>query len=235
LAKQEFSQAPSISLDHAVMEKTDRAAVLPVDIGWTDVGSWAALWEVAAKDPQGNTLIGDVLVRDARGCYVRAGSRLVAIVGIDDLVVVDTDDAVLVATRDKAQDVRHVVDALKAAQRSESEQHRRVTRPWGTYEGIDLSGCHQVKHIMVKPGGRLSLQKHARRAEHWIVVQGKARVTRDDEVFDLGANQSTFIPLGAVHRLENLADEPLHLIEVQCGDYLGEDDIVRLEDTYGRA
>jgi mannose-1-phosphate guanylyltransferase/mannose-1-phosphate guanylyltransferase/mannose-6-phosphate isomerase len=235
LAKQAFAGAPSISLDHAVMEKTDRAAVLPVDIGWTDVGSWEALWEVAPKDADGNVPIGDVVMREARGCYVRAGTRLVAVVGLEDAVVVDTEDALLVAARDKSQDVRHVVDRLKEAKRSQTEHHRRVTRPWGTYEGIDLSDCHQVKHIMVKPGGRLSLQKHARRAEHWIVVQGTARVTRDEEVFDLGANQSTFIPLGAVHRLENFGEEPVHLIEVQCGDYLGEDDIVRLEDTYGRA
>lgn len=235
LDRDRFGEAPSISLDHAVMEKTDRAAVLPVDIGWTDVGSWTALWDVAAKDDDGNVFIGDVLSQGARGCYVRAGSRLVAVVGLEDAVIVDTDDALLVAGRERTQDVRVIVDRLKQAGRSETELHRRVSRPWGTYEGIDLSDCHQVKHIMVKPGGRLSLQKHARRAEHWIVVQGKARVTRDNEVFELGANESTFIPLGAVHRLENLADEPLHLIEVQCGDYLGEDDIVRLEDTYGRA
>jgi mannose-1-phosphate guanylyltransferase/mannose-6-phosphate isomerase len=235
LGKGAFAEAPSISLDHAVMERTQHAAVLPVDIGWTDVGSWAALWDIAAKDADGNALIGDVVTQDARGCYVRAAGRLIAIVGLADTVVVDTPDALLVAARDRAQDVRRIVERLKEAGRGETEQHRRVTRPWGTYEGIDLSDCHQVKHIMVKPGGRLSLQKHARRAEHWIVVQGKARVTRDDEVFELGANEATNIPLGAVHRLENLGDEPLHLIEVQCGDYLGEDDIVRLEDTYGRA
>ncbi|MBX6321963.1 MAG: mannose-1-phosphate guanylyltransferase/mannose-6-phosphate isomerase [Rhodospirillaceae bacterium] len=234
LDKAAFGAAPSLSIDYAVMEKTEGAAVCPVDIGWTDVGSWAALWEIAAKDEHGNALIGDVIANDLSGCYVRADGRLVAAVGLKDVILVDTADAVLVVARDRAQDLRQLVDRIREARRSEHLQHRRVYRPWGSYEGVDLGERHQVKRIIVKPGGRLSLQRHAHRAEHWIVVKGSARVTRDRDVFDLHENQSTYIPLGAVHRLENVTDEPLHLIEVQSGGYLGEDDIVRLEDTYGR-
>jgi mannose-1-phosphate guanylyltransferase / mannose-6-phosphate isomerase len=234
LDKDAFAAAPSLSIDYAVMEKTDRAAVFPIDIGWTDVGSWAALWEIAPKDERGNVLVGDVIASDLSGCYVRGDGRLVAAIGIKDVILIDTGDAVLAVARDRAQDLRLVVDQIKAAGRSEHMHHRRVYRPWGSYEGVDLGERHQVKRIIVKPGARLSLQKHAHRAEHWIVVQGSARVTRDRDVFELHENQSTYIPLGAVHRLENVSDEPLHLIEVQSGSYLGEDDIVRLEDTYGR-
>jgi mannose-1-phosphate guanylyltransferase / mannose-6-phosphate isomerase len=234
LDKEAFAAAPSLSIDYAVMEKTERAAVFPIDIGWTDVGSWAALWEIAPKDDRGNALSGDVIATDLTDCYVRGDGRLVAAIGLKDVILIDTADAVLAVARDRAQDLRLIVDQIKEAKRSEHMHHRRVYRPWGSYEGVDLGDRHQVKRIIVKPGARLSLQKHAHRAEHWIVVQGSARVTRDRDVFDLHENQSTYIPLGAVHRLENIADEPLHLIEVQSGRYLGEDDIVRLEDTYGR-
>jgi len=235
LDKDSFAAAPANSIDYAVMEKTLSAAVVPVDMGWTDVGSWAALWEVADKDPSGNALIGDVVSVDVRNSYIRGESRLVAAIGLEDIVLVETVDAVLAASRDRAQDLKLLIDRLNAAGREERLVHRRVYRPWGSYETVDADGGFQVKRIVVKPGAKLSLQKHQRRAEHWVVVRGKARVTRDRDVFELVANQSTYIPLGAVHRLENPGNEPLHLIEVQSGDYLGEDDIVRIEDSYGRA
>lgn len=230
-----FAAAPSRSIDHAVMEHTGAAAVVPVDMGWTDVGSWAALWEVSPKDGDGNALHGDVVAVDVRNSYIRSEGRLVAAVGVADLILVETVDAVLAVSRGAAQDLRAVVDRLETAGRAESQHHRRVYRPWGSYESVDAGERFQVKRIIVEPGARLSLQKHAHRAEHWVVVQGRARVTRNDEVFDLVENESTFIPLGAVHRLENPGSAPLHLIEVQSGGYLGEDDIVRLEDNYGRA
>ncbi len=230
-----FAAAADRSIDYAVMERTDRAAMVPVEMGWTDVGSWSALWEVAPKDEAGNALIGDVIAVDLKNCYVRGDGRLVAAVGLEDVILVDTDDAVLAVHRDHAQDIKRVVDTLKQRNRREHLHHRRVYRPWGSYESVDNGDRHQVKRIIVKPGARLSLQKHAQRAEHWVVVAGIARVTRDDQVFDLKENQSTFIPLGAVHRLENPGAVALHLIEVQSGGYLGEDDIVRIEDSYGRA
>ena len=229
-----FEASPSDSIDYAVMEKTGRAMVLPVDIGWNDVGSWSALWDVSEQDAHGNAHLGDVIAVDSRNSYAYA-RRLVALVGVDDLVVVETDDAVLVARKDKVQQVKDVVARLKAEQRSHAVLHREVHRPWGSYDSIDQADGFRVKRIKVKPGGRLSLQSHARRAEHWIVVRGTARVTRDNDVFDLHANQSTYIPLGARHRLENPGNEVLELIEVQSGDYLGEDDIVRYEDVYGRS
>ena len=234
LDKAAFEACPADSIDYAVMEKTDRAMVLPVDIGWNDVGSWSALWEVSAQDGDGNAHHGDVIAVDSRNSYAWA-RRLVALVGVDDLVVVETDDAVLVAHKDKVQQVKEVVARLKAGQRSHAVLHREVHRPWGSYDSIDQDEGFQVKRIKVKPGGRLSLQSHTRRAEHWIVVRGTARVTRDNDVFELHANQSTYLPLGAKHRLENPGDEVLELIEVQSGDYLGEDDIVRYEDVYGRS
>ena len=234
LDKAAFEACPADSIDYAVMEKTDRAMVLPVDIGWNDVGSWSALWEVSAQDGDGNAHHGDVIAVDSRNSYAWA-RRLVALVGVDDLVVVETDDAVLVAHKDKVQQVKEVVARLKAGQRSHAVLHREVHRPWGSYDSIDQDEGFQVKRIKVKPGGRLSLQSHTRRAEHWIVVRGTARVTRDNDVFELHANQSAYIPLGAKHRLENPGDEVLELIEVQSGDYLGEDDIVRYEDVYGRS
>ncbi len=234
LDKQAFSSCPSDSIDYAVMEKTDAAMVLPVDIGWNDVGSWSALWDVSEQDGDGNAHHGDVIAIDSRNSYAYA-QRLVALVGVDDLVVVETDDAVLVARKDKVQQVKDVVATLKSQQRTQAALHREVHRPWGSYDSVDAGDGFQVKRIKVKPGARLSLQSHTRRAEHWIVVRGVARVTRDNDVFELFANQSTYIPIGAKHRLENPGAEMLELIEVQSGDYLGEDDIVRYEDVYGRA
>ena len=234
LDKAAFAACPSDSIDYAVMEKTDAAAVLPVDIGWNDVGSWSALWEVSEQDADGNAHHGDVIAIDSRNSYAYA-RRLVALVGVDDLVVVETDDAVLVARKDKVQQVKDVVARLKAGQRSQAVLHREVHRPWGSYDSVDVGTRFQVKRIKVKPGARLSLQSHARRAEHWVVVSGVARVTRDNDVFELFANQSTYIPIGAKHRLENPGSEMLELVEVQSGDYLGEDDIVRYEDVYGRS
>jgi mannose-1-phosphate guanylyltransferase/mannose-6-phosphate isomerase len=234
LEKAAFAEAPAISIDYAVMEKTKHAAVVPVEMGWTDVGSWSALWDVTEKDANGNALIGDVVSVDVKDSYIRGESRLVTAIGLENIVLIETVDAVMAVARDRAQDLKLVIDKLSAAGRDERLSHRRVYRPWGTYETVDIDQGFQVKRIVVNPGARLSLQKHAHRAEHWVVVRGMARVTRDREVFDLVANQSAYIPLGAVHRLENPGKEPLHLIEVQSGDYLGEDDIVRLEDHYGR-
>ena len=234
LDAQAFAAGPSDSIDYAVMEATDAAMVLPVDIGWNDVGSWSALWEVSQQDADGNAYHGDVIAIDSRNSYAWA-RRMVALVGVDDLVVVETDDAVLVARKDRVQQVKDLVGRLKAEQRSQAALHREVQRPWGSYDSVDVGDGFQVKRIKVKPGARLSLQAHARRAEHWIVVRGTARVTRDNDVFELFANQSTYIPIGAKHRLENPGAEMLELIEVQSGDYLGEDDIVRYEDQYGRS
>lgn len=234
-----FSQAPADSIDYAIMEHTDRAAMVPTDIGWSDVGSWTALWDIADRDENENATQGDVLLRDVRHSLIRAESRLVAAVGVEDLVVVETADAVLVLNRNHAQDVKAVVEQLKAANRPEAGNHKLVHRPWGSYEGLDAGLGYQVKRISVKPGGTLSLQNHARRAEHWVVIKGTATVTRGSsmdqlEVTELGTNQSIDIPLGAIHRLANRSEEPLVIIEVQSGDYLGEDDITRFEDSYGR-
>ena len=234
LDRDAFAACPADSIDYAVMERTDAAQVLPVDIGWNDVGSWSALWDVARRDADGNATLGDVIAIDSRNSYVHA-RRLVALVGVDDLVVVDTDDAVLVARKDRVQQVKDVVARLKHEQRSHAALHREVHRPWGSYDSVDVGPRFQVKRIKVKPGARLSLQSHTQRAEHWIVVSGTALVTRDNDVFELHANQSTYIPIGAKHRLENPGSEMLELIEVQSGDYLGEDDIVRYDDVYGRA
>ena len=234
LDRDAFAATPADSIDYAVMEKTDAAMVLPVDIGWNDVGSWSALWDVAERDAQGNAQIGDVIAVDSRNSYAHA-RRLVALVGVDDLVVVETDDAVLVARKDRVQQVKDVVARLKSEQRSQAALHREVHRPWGSYDSVDMGERFQVKRIKVKPGAALSLQSHRHRAEHWIVVSGTARVTRDHDVFELHANQSAYIPIGAKHRLENPGTEVLELIEVQSGDYLGEDDIVRYEDVYGRS
>jgi mannose-1-phosphate guanylyltransferase/mannose-6-phosphate isomerase len=233
LDKDAFAACPSESIDYAVMEQTDAAMVLPVDIGWNDVGSWSALWDVAARDADGNAWRGDVIAVDTRNSYAHA-RRLVALVGVDDLIVVETDDAVLVAHKDHVQQVKDVVARLKTDQRSQAALHREVHRPWGSYDSVDVGDGFQVKRIKVKPGAQLSLQSHTRRAEHWVVVRGTARVTRNNEVFDLHANQSAYIPIGAKHRLENPGTQVLELVEVQSGDYLGEDDIVRYEDVYGR-
>lgn len=231
-----FASSPNDSIDYAVMEKTDRAAVVPVSCGWSDIGSWSSLWSVAQRDENGNRHEGDVISVDSRGSLVRASERrLVATLGVEDLVVIDTADATLVARKDRVQDVKAIVDQLKAAGRTEHLFHRKVYRPWGSYDSIGVGERFQVKKIVVKPGAALSLQKHARRAEHWVVVSGVAEVTCDDRVFDLHENESTFIPQGSVHRLRNRSAEPVVLIEVQSGSYVGEDDIVRLEDVYGRS
>ena len=230
-----FARCRSVSLDHAVMEHTHSAVVVPAAIGWSDIGSWSALWQVLPRDEQGNVVRGDVYLDGARNCLVRAGSRMLAVLGVDDLVIVETDDAVLVAHRDQVQRVKQVVDYLARHERTEHVQHRLVYRPWGSYEGIDAGERFQVKRIVVNPGGQLSLQMHHHRAEHWVVVRGTARVTCGERVSLLTENESTYIPLGMVHRLENPGKLPLHLIEVQTGAYLGEDDIVRHADAYQRA
>lgn len=229
-----FEACKSISIDYAVMEHTQKAAVVPVEMGWSDIGSWEALWDASDKDNGGNALTGDVLHHATRNSYLRSEGPLVAAVGVEDLVVVATKDAVLVSRKDASQDVKKIVEQLDQSGRELHVTHRKVFRPWGAYEGLDIGENFQVKRITVNPGAKLSLQMHHKRAEHWVVVSGTARVTRDDEVFTLGENESTFIPLGARHRLENIGTEPLHLIEVQSGSYLGEDDIVRFEDSYGR-
>ncbi|WP_283254633.1 mannose-1-phosphate guanylyltransferase/mannose-6-phosphate isomerase [Luteimonas galliterrae] len=236
VGKQAFAESPNDSIDYAVMEKTERAAVVPVSCGWSDIGSWSSLWSVAERDADGNLYDGDVISIDTRDSLVHASARrMIATIGVEELIIVDTPDATLVARKDRVQDVKAIVDKLKAAGRQEHLFHRKVYRPWGSYDSIDMGERFQVKRIVVKPGAALSLQKHAHRAEHWIVVSGTAEVTCDDRVFDLRENQSTYIPLGSVHRLRNRGTEPVELIEVQSGGYLGEDDIVRLEDVYGRS
>lgn len=229
-----FLSCPSDSVDYAVMEKTREACVVAADFVWSDIGSWAALWAVGNRDAAGNVSRGDVHLDQASGNYVRAESRLVAAVGVRDLVIVETADAVLVADKAKAEDVKQTVEQLKAGKRNEHFSHRRVYRPWGYYESIDAGDRFQVKRIMVKPGEALSLQMHHHRAEHWVVVSGTARVTRGEETKLLAENESTYIPIGTKHRLENPGKTALFLIEVQSGGYLGEDDIVRLEDRYQR-
>ena len=230
----EFGACPSDSIDYAVMEKTQVAVVVPLDAGWSDVGSWSALQDALPTDAQGNVMAGDVIVEDAQGCYLHATSRMIAAVGLRDHVVVETKDAVLVAPRDRVQDVKQLVSKLKAQGRYETSLHREVFRPWGSYDSIDNGDRFQVKRLVVKPGASMSLQLHHHRAEHWIVVTGTARITRGEETFLLGENESTYIPLGTKHRIENPGMVPLHIIEVQSGSYLGEDDIVRFEDQYGR-
>jgi len=229
-----FRTCPSDSIDYAVMEKTDAAMMVPLNAGWSDVGSWAALHDVRDKDADGNTIDGDVIVHDCKGAFIQAENQLVAVVGLEDVIVIQTKDATLVESKKSSQDVKHIVDRLKAQDREETALHRQVFRPWGSYDSIDGDDGFQVKRLIVNPGAVLSLQKHAQRAEHWVVVRGKAQITRNDDVFELGVNESTYIAIGDVHRIANPFDEPVHIIEVQCGDYLGEDDIVRLEDNYGR-
>ena len=230
-----FLASASDSIDYAVMEKTDLGGVVALDCGWSDVGAWSALWEVAVRDEQGNASQGDVIAQDSIDCYFRSDSRLIAAVGVKNLVVVETPDAVLVADRDKVQDVKAIVNRLKAEERPEAHLHQRVYRPWGSYESLVVADRFQVKRIVVNPGQTLSLQMHHHRAEHWIVVAGTAEVTCEDKVFMLGEDESTYIPLGHKHRLANPGRIPLELIEVQSGTYLGEDDIVRFEDVYGRS
>ncbi len=229
-----FKECPSDSIDYAVMEHTRHAAIVPLNAGWNDVGAWSAVWEVSERDAANNVLRGNVMTHDASNNLVFTEDRLVTLVGVDDLIVIETKDATLVAHKSKAQDVKRIVTALEAEGRSEAIIHRLVNRPWGCYDSVDAGERFQVKRITVKPGAKLSLQKHHHRAEHWIVVKGTAEVTCDDKTFLLTENQSTYIPLGSVHRLANPGKVPLELVEVQSGSYLGEDDIVRLEDQYGR-
>ena len=229
-----FAACPSDSIDYAVMERTENAAVVPVSMGWSDVGSWSSLWDLSEKTDSGNVTLGDVISIDTEDCYLRSDGPAIAAVGLKDVVLVATRDAVLAVSKEAAQDVKAMVDKLKQLGRNEHVAHVEVFRPWGSYQTTDSGSRFQVKRLIVKPGQKLSLQKHHHRAEHWIVVQGTAIVTRDDEVTTLYENQSTYIPMGVVHRLENPGKVPLHIIEVQSGGYLGEDDIVRFEDTYGR-
>jgi len=237
--KAQFEAVPAESVDYAVMERCPGSRfpirMVPLDAGWSDLGAWDAVWQVAAKDPQGNAAVGDVVLRDAKNILVHATSRLVSVVGLEDVVVVETPDAVLVTDRRRSQDVKKVVQDLQSSARPEPELHRQVHRPWGWYDSVDAGSRFQVKRIMVKPGASLSLQMHHHRAEHWIVVSGTAEVTVGDKVTLLSENQSTYIPLGQVHRLANPGKVPLEIIEVQSGSYLGEDDIVRFQDTYGRS
>ena len=230
-----FGQAPSLSIDYAVMEKTGSAVVVPVEMGWSDVGSWSALWELAQKDASGNVAEGDVVLHDVADSYLRSEGPLIAGIGISGLVVVASEDAVLVAPKDRAEEVRTIVERLKSAGRTEHDTHRLVHRPWGSYRTISLGDRYQVKEIIVKPGASLSLQMHHHRAEHWVVVEGTAAIVRGEETMLLNENQSVFIPLGTRHRLSNPGKLTLRLIEVQSGSYVGEDDIVRFEDKYGRA
>jgi mannose-1-phosphate guanylyltransferase/mannose-6-phosphate isomerase len=229
-----FGEAPALSIDHAVMEHTTRAAVVPVDMAWSDVGSWHALRAIGRTDANGNVLHGDVLTDSVRNSYIRSEGKLVAAIGVDNIVVVATDDAVLVANADSAAQVSGLVSTLRKSNRSEPDRHTTGYRPWGNYRRVDAGERFQVKRITVKPGARLSLQKHYHRAEHWVVVHGTAMVQRGDERMLVRENESVYIPIGTEHRLENPGKIPLHLIEVQSGPYLGEDDIVRVEDIYGR-
>lgn len=235
LDKEPFSACAADSIDYAVMEHTRRAAIVPVSMGWSDVGSWDALWEIGAKDDDGNSIAGNVVAEETRNCYLRSEAGLVAAIGVEDLVVVATDDAVMVAPRNRTQDVKKLVGRLVRDRRDEADALPTVHRPWGSFKSLHNGHRVQVKHILVKPGGKLSLQMHHHRAEHWVVVQGTAKILRGKEEMILTEDQSTYIPLGTAHRLENPGKIPLHLIEVQSGSYLGEDDIIRLEDSYGRS
>lgn len=234
LDKSIFSTCPADSIDYAVMEKTDKAVVIALDAGWNDVGSWSALWEVAGKNEAGNAIKGDVIAVDVANSYIHSSSRLVAVIGAEDLVVIETEDALMVANKDRVQDVKLVVDQLKSMRRDEAEAHRKVYRPWGYYDLVDHGERHQTKRIVVKPGAKLSVQKHHHRAEHWVVVKGTAWVGKDGEGLLVTENESIYIPVGVVHSLENPGVIPLEMVEVQTGSYLGEDDIVRFEDQYGR-
>ena len=232
--KTSFETCPANSIDYAVMEKTDSAVMVPLDAGWNDVGSWSSLWAVSDKDAQGNSIRGDVIAEDTRDCYIQGESKLIATVGLESIVVVQTDDTILVASKDKVQNVKQVVDQLKKMGRPETQFHRKVYRPWGYYDSIDFGLRFQVKRLMVNPGAKLSVQMHHHRAEHWVVVSGTAEVLNGEKTMMLGENESTYIPIGATHSLANPGTFPLEIIEVQSGSYLGEDDIVRFDDVYGR-
>jgi mannose-1-phosphate guanylyltransferase len=231
---EKFETCPSESIDYAVMEKTAGAIVVPMEAGWSDIGSWSSLWDVSDKDGNGNATHGDVMLHNSSNSYIRTDGKLVAAIGLDDLVIVSTKDVVMVAQKDSVQDVKVIAEQLKSSSRSEWELHREVYRPWGRYDSIDQDEGYQVKRITVKPGEKLSLQLHHHRAEHWIVVTGTAKVINGDDTFLLTENESTYIPVGVVHSLENPGKVDLQLIEVQSGSYLGEDDIIRFEDIYGR-
>jgi len=234
IPEREFSKVRSDSIDYAVMEKTSKAAMVTMDAGWNDLGAWDALWEEDEKDAKGNSIIGDVLTEGVANCYIQAHSRLVAAVGVEDAIIVETPDAVLVSSKEKVQSVKQIVDQIEANDREEYSNHTKVFRPWGSYESLINRDGYQVKHIIVNPGEALSLQLHNHRAEHWTVIKGKGVVTCDGNEITLGVNESTFIPLGSKHRLANPFEEVVEIVEVQVGDYLGEDDIVRFEDKYGR-
>lgn len=234
LNKDAFMYCPSDSIDYAVMEKTDKAVVIPLDADWSDIGSWSALWEVREKDDFGNALTGDVIALGTQNSFIHSGNKLVATIGVQDMIIIETDDAVMIAPKDRAQEVKKIVAKLNSEQREEADLHRKVYRPWGYYDSVDNGERHKTKRIVVKPGAKLSVQKHYYRAEHWVVVKGTALVSRGDKTMLLSENESTYIPLGVVHSLENPGVIPLEIIEVQSGSYLGEDDIVRYEDKYGR-
>ncbi|OFW88915.1 MAG: mannose-1-phosphate guanylyltransferase/mannose-6-phosphate isomerase [Alphaproteobacteria bacterium RIFCSPHIGHO2_02_FULL_46_13] len=234
LDKKEFEKCPDISIDYAVMEHTDKGVVVMLDAKWSDVGAWDSVWQVSDKDENGNVCKGDILTFDTSDSYIYAGNKLVTVLGLKDVIVIDTQDAILVANKSNVQDIKRIVDAIKSKDRSEYKHHRTVFRPWGHYDSICVGERDQVKRITVKPGAKLSLQKHAHRSEHWVVVKGTARVTKGEEVFILSENESVYLPVGIVHALENPTDAPLEIIEVQTGTYLGEDDIIRLQDIYGR-
>jgi mannose-1-phosphate guanylyltransferase/mannose-1-phosphate guanylyltransferase/mannose-6-phosphate isomerase len=235
LDKESFSACPSDSIDYAVMEKSDKVVVIPLDAGWNDVGSWSALWDVTDKDESGNAISGDVLTVDTKNSFIFSEHKLVTVIGVSDLIVVETKDAVMISAKDRVQDVKEIVNQLKKQGRAEAESHRKVYRPWGHYDSVDSGERHQTKRLVVKPGAKLSVQKHHHRAEHWVVVKGTALVTKGDQTVLITENESTFIPLGTVHSLENPGVIPLEIVEVQSGSYLGEDDIVRFGDHYGRS
>lgn len=234
ISKEAFDICPSESIDFAVMEKTKDAVVVPMDAGWSDIGSWSSIWDTSKKDNHGNVTSGDIILKESSNCLISSNNKLVTVTGVNDLVIVDTKDALMVAHKDATQNTKAIVTQLKNDQRNEWELHREVYRPWGKYDLIDKGYRYQVKCITVNPGGKLSVQKHHHRSEHWIVVSGTAKVTKGKETFLLSENQSTYIPVGVIHSLENLEAVELHIIEVQSGDYLGEDDVIRFEDIYGR-
>jgi mannose-1-phosphate guanylyltransferase/mannose-6-phosphate isomerase len=229
-----FAKSPSGSVDIEVMERADTVTMVPLDAGWSDVGSWSALHDEREHDDAGNTVDGDVILRDCKGSFVQAESQLVAAIGLEDMLVIQTKNAVLVARKSMSQDVKDIVDELKVQERGEVELHRQVFRPWGSFDSLEKAENFQVKRLIIRPGAEISLQQHARRSEHWVVVHGKVQITRNDEEFVLAENESTYVAIGDVHRIANPFGEDAHIIEVQCGDYLGEDDIVRLDDQYGR-
>jgi len=234
LDKNAFKSSPSVSIDYALMEKSNNVVVVPLDAKWNDIGAWPALYDIGSKDSQGNVIKGDVITQDTTNTYINADHHMVATIGVDNLIIIDTPDATFIATQDKAQEVKNIVESLQVSGRCESTGHRKVYRPWGWYDTIESGEYFQVKRLHVRPGAKLSLQMHYKRAEHWVVVSGKATVTNGEQTFSLNKGESTYIPLGVTHALENQTSKPLEIIEVQSGTYLGEDDIVRFEDVYGR-